>query len=94
VGYPKGTLEYYLYNRTEGKVFVTQNSVFLEKVSQKGENGEKVYLEEVQDEPVGNDSMSDANVAEQVETSVVVQTHRNHEDQQDFVNCGGIVIVR
>jgi hypothetical protein len=29
-----------------------------------------MYLEEVQDEPMGQDSTSDANVAEQVETSV------------------------
>ena len=31
VGYPKETLGYYVYNWIEGKVFVTQNSVFLEK---------------------------------------------------------------
>jgi len=37
-------------------------------------NGPKVYLEEVQDEPVGNDSTSDVNIAEQVETPVVVET--------------------
>jgi len=64
-----------VYNRTEGKVFVTQNGVFFEKEFLKREkNGQKVYLEEAQDEPVGNDSTSDANVAEQVETPVIVQT--------------------
>jgi hypothetical protein len=31
VGYPKKTLGYYFYNRSEGKVFVTRNGVFLEK---------------------------------------------------------------
>ena len=90
MGYPKETLGYYVYNRTEGKVFVTRNGVFLEKEFLKREKTrQKVYLEEVQDEPVGNDSTSDANVAEQVETPVVVETLPQHEDQQDFVNYVG-----
>jgi len=75
VGYPKETLGYCVYNRTEGKVFVTRNGVFLEKeFLKRDKNGQKVYLEEVQDEPVGNDSTSDANIAKEVETPVVVQT--------------------
>ncbi|CAD6336306.1 unnamed protein product [Miscanthus lutarioriparius] len=57
VGYPKETLGYYFYNRSEGKVFVARNGVFLEKKFLKREkSGQKVYLEEVQDEPVGKDS--------------------------------------
>jgi len=49
-------------------VFVTQNGVFLEKEFLKGEkSGRTVQLEEVRDEPIGQDSTSDANVAEQVE---------------------------
>jgi hypothetical protein len=65
VGYPKETLGYYFYNRSEGKVFVAQNSVFLEKEFIKREKcRQKVYLEEVQDEPLGQDFTSDANVAE------------------------------
>jgi hypothetical protein len=37
-------------------VFVARNSVFLEKEFLKREkNRQKVYLEEVQDEPIGND---------------------------------------
>ena len=31
IGCPKETLGYYVYNRTEGKVFVNRNIVFLEK---------------------------------------------------------------
>ena len=31
VGYPKETLGYYFYHRSEGKVFVARNGVFLEK---------------------------------------------------------------
>ena len=41
---------------------------FLEKEFLKGEKSERtVQLEEVRDEPIGSDSISDANVAEQVE---------------------------
>ena len=75
VGYRKETLGYYFYNRSEGKVFVARNGVFLEKEFLKREkSGQKVYLEEVQDEPVGKDSTSDANVAEQVEIPVAIET--------------------
>jgi hypothetical protein len=71
VGYPKETLGYYFYHWSEGKVFVARNSVFLEKEFLKREKSkQKVYLEEVQDEPVGQDSTSHANVLEQVETSM------------------------
>jgi hypothetical protein len=46
VGYPKETLGYYFYNRSEGKVFVARNGVFLEKEFLKKEkSGQKVYLE-------------------------------------------------
>jgi len=68
VGYPKETLGYYFYNRSEGKVFVVRNGVFLEKEFLKGEkSGRTVQLKEVRDEPIGSDSTSDTNVAEQVE---------------------------
>jgi hypothetical protein len=75
VGYPKETLGYYFYHRSEGKVFVARNGMFLEKEFLKREKSkQKVYLEEVQDEPVSHDPTSDANVAEQVETSVARET--------------------
>ncbi|CAD6261418.1 unnamed protein product [Miscanthus lutarioriparius] len=48
---------------------------FTEKEFLKREkSGQKVYLEEVQDKPVGKDSTSDANVAEQVEIPVAIET--------------------
>jgi hypothetical protein len=48
--YPKETLGYYFYNRSEGKVFIARNNVFLEKEFLKREKcRQKVYLEEVQD---------------------------------------------
>jgi hypothetical protein len=65
MGYPKETLGYYFYNHSEGKVFVVRNGVFLEKEFLKREKcRQKVYLEEVQDEPLGKDFTRDANVAE------------------------------
>ena len=50
VGYPKETRGYYFYNRFENKVFVAQNSVFLEKqFISKGNSESKVLLEEVKE---------------------------------------------
>src|SRR6185503_13865292 len=66
VGYPNEILGYYFYNRSAGKVFVARNGVFQEKEFLKGEkSGRMVQLEEVRDGPIGQDSTSDANVAEQ-----------------------------
>jgi len=49
-------------------VFVARHGVFLEKEFLKGEkSGRTVQLEEVRDESIGQDSTSNANVAEQVE---------------------------
>ena len=74
MGYPKETLGYYFYNRSEGNVFVARNGVFLEKEFLKGEkNGRTVQLEEVWDEPIGQDSTNDANVAEQVEMPMATE---------------------
>jgi hypothetical protein len=71
VGYPKETLGYYFYNRSKGKVFVAWNDVFLEKEFLKTEKcRQKVYIEKVQDKPLGKDFTSDANVAERVEMPV------------------------
>ena len=52
-------------------MFVARNGVFLEKEFLKSKkSGQKVYLEEVQDEPMVQDSTSDANIVEQVEAPV------------------------
>ena len=46
-------------------MFVAWKRVFLEKEFLKGEkSGRMVQLEEVRDEPIGQESTSDANVAE------------------------------
>ncbi|CAD6263893.1 unnamed protein product [Miscanthus lutarioriparius] len=87
---------YCFYNRSEGKVFVAQNGVFLEKEFLKREkSGHKVYLEEVQDEPVGKDSTSDANVAEQVEIPMAIETspqpRRSARIRFVFTINGGVV---
>ena len=48
VGYPMETLGYYFYNREEGKVFVAQNGVFLEKeFLSRGVSGSTVHLKEI-----------------------------------------------
>ena len=50
VGYPKETRGYYFYNRSQNKVFVARNDVFLEKqFISKGNSGRKVLLEEVKE---------------------------------------------
>jgi hypothetical protein len=68
VRYPKETLGYYFYNWTEGKVFLAWND---EKEFLKREKSrQKVYLEEVQDEPLRQDFTSDANVVDRVEMPV------------------------
>ena len=55
-------------------MFVARNGVFLEKESLKGEkSGRTVQLKEVRDEPIGQDSTSDANVAEQVEMPMATE---------------------
>jgi len=65
VGHPKETLGCYFYNRYEGKVFIARNGVFLEKEFLKvGKTGRMVQLKEVRHDRMGQDSTSDATVAE------------------------------
>jgi hypothetical protein len=48
VGYLRETKGYYFYNKSEGKVFVARNGVFMEKeFLSKGVSGSKVQLEEI-----------------------------------------------
>src|SRR3954470_23602163 len=72
VGYPRETLGYYLYNRQEGKVFVTRHGTLLEKefLTRKA-SGRTVQLEEVRDKTLGEDSAIDAFMAEPVREPVV-----------------------
>jgi hypothetical protein len=52
VGYLRQTKEYYFYNKSEGKVCVAHNGVFLEKeFLSKGVSGSKVQLKEIQETP-------------------------------------------
>jgi hypothetical protein len=77
-------------------VFVARNGVFLEKEFLKREKSKQnVYLEEVQDEPVGQDSTSHANVPEQVKTSMQRESppqqrrsSRLHEAQREVLLLG------
>ena len=55
-------------------MFVAQNGVFLEKeFLKRDKSGQKMYLEEVQGESLGQPSTSDAIVAEPVEEPVATQ---------------------
>ena len=48
VGYPKETKGYYFYNPIEGKVFVAQTDIFLEReFVSRGISGRKLQLKEV-----------------------------------------------
>ena len=50
MGYSKETKGYYFYNASENKVFVAQDSVFLEREHIfKGTSGSRVQLEEIQE---------------------------------------------
>ena len=70
-GRSKGNFGILLLQSVRGQSVCHSEQCFLrERVSQKIENRQKVYLEEVQDELMGQDSTSDANVAEQVEIPV------------------------
>ena len=52
VGYPKETIGYYFYHRTEGKVFVAKNGIFLEKeFLAKEVSGRTVQLDEIGESP-------------------------------------------
>ena len=47
IGYPKETVGYTFYHRSEGKIFVAKNGSFLEEFLSKEVSGRKVELEEV-----------------------------------------------
>ncbi|KAL1200820.1 Retrovirus-related Pol polyprotein from transposon TNT 1-94 [Cardamine amara subsp. amara] len=50
VGYPKETKAYYFYNRSENKVFVAKNCVFLEReFLSKKNSGSRLQLEEIRE---------------------------------------------
>ena len=62
---------------------------FLEKEFLKGEKSERtVQLEEVRDESIGQDSTSDANVAEQVEMPMETEAPPQPRRSQDSAQHG------
>ena len=46
IGYPKETVGYTFYHRSEGKIFVAKNGSFLEEFLSKEVSGRKVELDE------------------------------------------------
>ena len=78
IGYPKETIGYTFYHRSEGKVFVAKNGSFLEKeFLLKGVSGRKVELEEVI-EPSLHEMASSA-----APETVPVMTSPNEEGTND-----------
>ena len=47
IGYPKETIGYTFYHKSEGKIFVSKNGSFLEEFLSKEVSGRKVELDEV-----------------------------------------------
>ena len=47
IGYPKETIEYTLYHKSKGKIFVAKSGNFLEEFLPKEVSGRKVELDEV-----------------------------------------------
>ena len=47
IGYPKETIGYTFYHRSEGKIIVAKNGTFLEKEFSLERSGRKVELDEV-----------------------------------------------
>ena len=52
IGYPKMSTEFYFYNPSEQKVFMSTNAIFLEKDYSLNESRTKVTLEEQNDRPM------------------------------------------
>jgi len=77
IGYPKETIGYTFYHRSEGKVFVAKNGSFLEEFLSKGVSGRKVELEEVI-EPSLHEMASSA-----ASETVPVMTSPNEEGTND-----------
>ena len=73
-GIPKGDFRVLLLQSIRGQsICRSERSFARERVSQRREKWKNVQLEEVRDEPIGQDSTSDANVAEQVEMPMAIE---------------------
>jgi hypothetical protein len=82
IGYPKETIGYAFYLRSEGKVFVTKNGSFLEKEFLSKElSGTKIELDEVVEpllQPVSSEAQKDVSV-----TPTSVEEEANDIDHED-----------
>ena len=74
IGYPKETIGYTFYLRSEGKTFVAKNGSFLEKeFLSKEVSGRKVELDDVITPPLEQDSSAAREVVPVVPTLVEVE---------------------
>ena len=79
VGYPKETMGYYFYKRSENRVFVARGGVFLEKeFVSKAVSGRTIDLEEIHDSVVRREPLDIPQEVEEPEA--IVEHEPNSED--------------
>ena len=89
IGYPKETIGYTFYLRSEGKTFVAKNGSFLEKeFLLKEVSGRKVELDEVITPPLEQESSAAQEVVPVVPTSTEEEVNDDDHEASDQVTVG------
>src|SRR3954465_10178947 len=85
IGYPKETIGYTFYHRTEGKVFVAKNGSFLEKeFLSKEVSGRKVELDEVVEPSLELESSAAPEIVPVTPTTTIEEANdKDHEASDD-----------
>ena len=90
VGYPKETKGYYFYNKSEKKVFVARDGVFLEKEHlSKMTSGRKIELDEVREDEQQNHNDSQSAQTASVDAG---QNDQNARSRTDNTNAQSITL--
>src|SRR6185312_9329361 len=85
VGYPKETKGYYFYNKSENKVFVARDGVFLEKEHlSKMTSGRKIELDEVREDEQQNHNDSQSAQTASVDEGQNVQSRTDNANAQSI----------
>src|SRR6187401_1996561 len=86
IGYPKETIGYTFYHRSEGKVFVAKNGCFLEKeFLSKEVSGRKVELDEVTVTPPGPESSAAREIVPEVPAPTREEADDDDHEETDQV---------
>ena len=92
VGYPKETKGYYFYNKSENKMFVARDGVFLEKEHlSKMTSGRKIELDEVRKDEQQNHNDSQSAQTASVDAG---QNDQNVQSRTDNANAQSITLRR